>query len=55
MEADGSCERSGRYVVRAAECRQKIVEHVRVRQIDNLQASAPAVLIAMEQVVLTDR
>ena len=39
--------------MRSAESGQEIVEGVFVRQVDDFQASAPLVLIAMKQIVVT--
>src|ERR1700759_1370977 len=50
------CSRSPRrHVVRSAECRQKVIEHVVVGDVDGGQGQVHLVTFLMEDVVLADR
>jgi hypothetical protein len=55
VEADFSCQRSRRYVVRAAERGQEIVKRFFVRQIDDRKTETPFARVAVEKIVIADR
>ena len=55
VKRDGSGKAPRCDIMRTAERRQKIVQHVRVGQVDHLEPRAPFVMVAMEQVVVSDR
>ena len=54
VEADLAGYGTRRDVVRAAEGREEVVEHVIVRQVDYGEAHTPFVPIAVEQIVVAD-
>ena len=53
VETDLSGDGPRRHIVRAAECRKKVVERVFVRDVDDGQLRAHFVFIAVEQVVVS--
>ena len=55
MEADLGGQCSGRDVVCAAERGKKVVESNFIRQIDNREAQAPLVTVAVKEIVVTRR
>ena len=54
VESDLSRKRTRRYVVRAAEGREEVVERVLVGQVDRCELEAHLVLIPAEDVVMSD-
>src|SRR5579862_2779843 len=54
VEAKRCGDRAWRHIMCSAECRQEVIEHVIVCQIDECDLGAPFVPLAMKQVVMTD-
>lgn len=42
------------YIVRAAECREKVVERVVIGEIDHRKLNAPLIFVAVKTVVVAD-
>ena len=55
VESDRARERSRRDVVGAAECREEVIEHVRIGYIHDFEPSAPFVPFTVEEVIVADR
>ena len=55
MKRDGACESTRRHVVSPAERGKEIVKHVGVRQVNDLELCAPAISIAVKQIIVPDR
>ena len=55
VESDLSRKRTRRYVVRAAEGREEVVECVLVGQVDRCELQTHLVLVTAEDVVVSDR
>ena len=55
MKCKFRSQRARRYVVRAAECGQEIIESILIRQVDYRELSAPFIFIAAKEVVLAER
>ena len=55
MEADRRRDGARRNIVRSAEGRKEVVERLFVGQVDHRQTRAPLVLVAVEDIVVSDR
>ena len=55
VESDRGRDRAWCHVVCAAERRQEVVQHVVVRQVDEVHLRAPLVPVRLKEVVIPDR
>lgn len=55
VEANLTGKRSGRHIVRAAERGKKVVQGIFARQVNDGQAGAPLIVVAVKNVVVTNR
>ena len=55
VEAELRCHRPRRYIMRAAEGGQEVVQRVVVRQVDKLHLRTPSIPVALEDIVVPNR